>query len=266
MKRIHWFEFEDQSWFPNWIRKCMTKYIAALHRKFGTSQIIADNLSPIIEKYKVRNILDLCSGSGGPMINTTRILNDQFENHSINLTMTDLYPNDEVITKFNSKNEIGISYHDKPINAAEKNDLGYDMMSMICSFHHMEPKVASSILQNAVNSQKPFYIFELSDNSAPIIPALIIGLPLTFIMTLVMSIFVRPMSVQQLVFTWLIPIIPLLIAWDGTISNLRTYTKKDLNELIDSIHSDNYVWDINTIKTKTGKMMSIIGYPNDEII
>lgn len=43
MKRIHLFEFEDQAWFPNWIRVLMTRYIMAFHRLIGTADHFNSN-------------------------------------------------------------------------------------------------------------------------------------------------------------------------------------------------------------------------------
>jgi len=32
MKGIHLFEFEDFPWFPNWLRKCLTRMMVVMHR------------------------------------------------------------------------------------------------------------------------------------------------------------------------------------------------------------------------------------------
>ena len=44
---------------------------------------------------------------------------------------------------------------------------------------------------------------------------------------------IKPLSATQLVFTYVIPILPLLIAWDGAVSNARTYSQDDLRQLAD---------------------------------
>ena len=49
-------------------------------------------------------------------------------------------------------------------------------------------------------------------------------LPLVFVMVP----FVRPLKASRLGFTYLIPLIPLLYAWDGTVSALRAYTPEEL--------------------------------------
>jgi hypothetical protein len=41
---------------------------------------------------------------------------------------------------------------------------------------------------------------------------------------------VRPVSWVQILFTYLVPILPVLIFWDGLISQLRTYSVQELEE------------------------------------
>ena len=71
---------------------------------------------------------------------------------------------------------------------------------------------------------------------------------------------VRPVSWQQIVFTYLIPIIPLVFAWDGAVSNVRTYTLNDLDELLRQVPSENYVWEKGTTDGRM-KQLYMTGYP-----
>ena len=74
--------------------------------------------------------------------------------------------------------------------------------------------------------------------------------------------FIRPMTWQQLVFTYIPPFpLPLFIAWDGAVSNVRTYTMNDLEELLSDLQSDDYVWEKGTIKGKPGAKSYLLGYP-----
>jgi hypothetical protein len=72
--------------------------------------------------------------------------------------------------------------------------------------------------------------------------------------------FVRPMSWQQLAFTYIIPILPLGFAWDGAVSNARTYTLSDLDELLEGLQDNSYHWQKGIVE---GKIPSIylIGKP-----
>lgn len=93
MKRVHLFEFEDLKWFPNWIRICMTRLIMVMHKKFKTSEDMSKLLADLIKQTNTTKIIDLCSGSGGPMLDTFYHLKDIYKIEDIELLLTDLYPN-----------------------------------------------------------------------------------------------------------------------------------------------------------------------------
>ena len=119
---------------------------------------------------------------------------------------------------------------------------------------------AKSILKNARESGQPICIYEISDNSTP--KAIWwIAIPFAFLMTFFVTPMVRPMSWQQLVFTYLIPLIPLFIAWDGAVSNARTYSREDIDILLEGLKSKSYSWETGTIKGKGGNKMYLLGLP-----
>ena len=78
-----------------------------------------------------------------------------------------------------------------------------------------------------------------------------------------MTPFVKPLTWQQLVFTYLIPIIPICYAWDGQASLPRMYSQKDVEELLNGLETANYRWDYGIAKKKNGKQLGtyIIGVP-----
>jgi len=253
MKRIHLFEFEDSAWFPNWLRVCMTRLIVVMHRLMGTSEELAKIIDQTLSASDETKIIDLCSGSGGPMPEVLRVLEEKYKRENIELTLSDLYPNLKAAERFNSEKD-NITYETKAIDVTKIAADQQGLRTMICSFHHMKPEQAKHILQSAQKDQAPICIFEISDNSAPILPALLISFPITFLMCLFITPLARPMTWQQLVFTYLIPIIPICYAWDGSVSNVRTYTLKDLNELIDDIQTDDYTWKKDTIGGRMKKI------------
>ena len=131
---------------------------------------------------------------------------------------------------------------------------------MICSFHHMKPEVAKGILKSASESGEPFVLYEISDNSIPLWT-----LPLNVILTMVIVLFVtplvRPMTWQQIVFTYLFPLLPIFIGWDGAISNFRTYTLSDMELLVQELRSDDYQWEMGAIPGKGAKQLYLLGLP-----
>ncbi len=79
-----------------------------------------------------------------------------------------------------------------------------------------------------------------------------------------MTPFVKPLTWRQIVFTYLIPIIPICYAWDGQASLPRMYTLKDLDHLLEGLGSENYIWQKGHAKKKNGKKQGtyLLGLPN----
>lgn len=221
MKRIHLFEFEDFAWFPEWLRRCVTRLILVMHDLLGTSDKVADLIAKVLRESESSTILDLCSGSGGPMPDVLQILREKHGLHNINLILTDLYPDHKTAEVFNSQTENNINYLTTPVDATQLDGQLNGVRTMIGSFHHMKPQNAKKILSSVQESGEPICVFEISDNSTPI-GLWWITFPVSFIMTFFITPMVRPMSWQQLVFTYIIPIIPICFAWDGAVSNART--------------------------------------------
>lgn len=261
MKRIHLFEFEDQAWFPDWIRVLMTRYIMTFHKILGT----ADLLFPLVKKGLQQTgdnvILDLCSGSGGPMIEVVERLKKSEENKNLKLILSDLYPNHSAADQFNKNKNLGIEYITTSLDASNVDKDLKGLRTMVSSMHHMKPGSARQILLNAKESHQPILIFEISDNSQPIW-IWWLAIPVAFVTTLFVTPMVRPLIWQQLVFTYLIPILPLFIAWDGAVSNARTYTLEDLDILLEGLSDDKYQWEKGKIKGKGGNKLYLLGKPN----
>jgi hypothetical protein len=77
-----------------------------------------------------------------------------------------------------------------------------------------------------------------------------------------MTPFVRPLTGKQLLFTYLIPIIPLVYAWDGQASLVRMYTFEDLRQLLPAA-VDDYVWEMGPAPKPDGKHQGyyLLGLP-----
>ena len=72
-------------------------------------------------------------------------------------------------------------------------------------------------------------------------------------MVLFMTPFVKPLTWRQIVFTYLIPIIPICYAWDGQASMPRMYALKDLDHMLEGLGSGNYTWQKGHAIKKNGK-------------
>lgn len=236
------------------------RLILVMHDLLGTSDKVADLIAKVLRKSNSSTIIDLCSGSGGPMPEVLNILRNKYDMHDISLTLTDLYPDSKTAEVVNSRDENNITYLPNPVDATQLDVQMGGLITMIGSFHHMRPPEARNILASAQQRGQPVCVFEISDNSTPIW-LWWIAFPVNFVMTFFITPMVRPVTWQQLFFTYVIPIIPLCFGWDGAVSNARTYTLDDLDELLSGIESDNYKWETGTIEGKTNQIY-LLGRPN----
>ena len=68
MGRIHLFEFEDQKWFPRFLRNYGTDFLQFLSNKTKLYKPIVPILTKGLQKSKTNQIIDLGSGGGGGLI------------------------------------------------------------------------------------------------------------------------------------------------------------------------------------------------------
>ena len=267
MKRIQLFEFEDFDWLPNVIRSGITSLIKVLHRMMGTSQVLAKIISETRDKFDFNQITDLGSGSGGPMIKTLTLLNESLpQNQKLQLLLTDKYPNQDVVERINNCTHSNIRYESESVDASLLGESPIGLKTMIASFHHMNPMDAKSILHSAEQSNQPILIYEIAKNNVPTLLwclLLPLSLVILIIMSMLMTVVVRPIKLSQLLFTYLIPIIPIIYAWDGQASLMRTYTFEDIISMLPNSSNDNYTWEIKDSYKLNGKKAGyyILGHP-----
>ncbi len=267
MKRKELFEFEDFSWFPTHIRVGMTNLILLLHRMIGTTHVLSNLIIDLRNNHDFDTIVDLGSGSGGPMPDVIKDINQNKSKDEFKLILTDLHPNPELVEKINTDNDTSVSYYKNPVNAVNLSEAPNGLKTMIASFHHMKPSIAKKILLSASQSNEPILIYEIAKNNIPFLVWLLllpISLSILIVMSLVMTPFCKNLTLTQLIFTYLIPIIPLAYAWDGQASLMRTYTFEDLQILLEDVNSSNYKWEINDALKENGKKAGyyLKGYPN----
>ncbi len=260
MKRIHLFEFIDLPWFPNTIRVCMTRLMIVMHNLINAPADVKALILKVLPQSGNKQIIDLCSGSGGPMMSVHKQIQQEYHD-DLTLILTDIYPDSNFAERLNNTNHDSISYQLSPVDAANVDNNLKGVRTLVGGFHHMKPDKAGHILQDAQAKAQPICIYEISDNSLPIF-LWWVSIPTIFIMTFFITPLVRPFTWQQALFTYLIPIIPLCFAWDGAVSNARTYTLDDMQQLLVNLKEENYRWEMGRIAGKATKLY-LLGYPTD---
>lgn len=260
MKRMQLFEFEDQAWFPDGLRQLGTNYIVTFHRLIGSAGLLAPLLKRALAAGKTDELVDVCSGGGGPIPDVLEALRKDGVN--VRATLTDLFPNASAIARIAAKGDPNLRYRPEPVDAGDVPASLRGVRTMVGSFHHMPPPVARRILEDAFKKRQPFVVFEISDNA---FPNALWWLPLLVgpLMVLLLTPFMRPLTGKQLALTYLVPILPLFIAWDGCTSNARTYTLDDMRELLQGLEAPDYTWELGALTKKgyPGKFLYTLGLP-----
>jgi hypothetical protein len=240
---------------PKIFRRYITDLLTHQINQFEIYKPVTDKLVEILNKTGHSTIIDLCSGSGGPALRM-RENASQITGRDIHLILTDKYPNLEIFKKIREKHVTPIL---EPTDALKVPQDLRGVRTLFTSFHHFKPQQAKEILENAVNASMPIGIFEITERK----PASLMTLLVAPITCLIFSFFIRPRKLSRFFWTYIIPIIPLLYTWDGIVSNIRTYTKKEYCEMVGPFE-DHFVWETGELISKFHiKISYLIGYPKE---
>lgn len=259
MPRLHLFEFNDQPWFPKVLRDGLTGYLETLSRKMGFHKRMAPVIDNALRRSGAERIVDLCSGGGGPMVeihkHLTRIREQTGEqNRPVALILTDKYPNEAVFSAVEQKGQHAISAHRESVDATAVPAELSGMRTVVNALHHFSPDAARNMLADAVERNEAIVVLDLVQRS----PATILTAPLIIPTTLMMMPMVRPMRWSYLLFTYLIPILPLINFWDGLVSHLRAYTVAELQAMTEGLGGPGYNWHAERMPIGAGVYVTVL--------
>lgn len=253
MGRIHLFEFEDQSWFPAILRNYGTDFLQFLSNKTKMYKPVIPVIEKGIKKSGENRIIDLGSGGGGGLL----WLNSELKKTipDLKIILTDYYPNNPAF-EYTQQQADNFEFISKSVDAKDVSNELKGFRTMFLSLHHFKPKDAQQILQNAVDSKASIGIFEAQERSFPSLLAMFFS-PISVLLT---TPFIRPFKIGRILFTYLIPIVPLFVWWDGIISSLRTYSVKEMKELVEQLENkDSFDWEVSKIRSGPGIILYLLG-------
>ena len=255
MGRVHLFELEDQSWFPNPIRDAGTDFMRFMADAANPYRPIVPRLRQALADTGSREILDLCSGAAGPIIGIREQL--AAAGCPVSITLTDKFPNDAALRYAVQRSDGGVRYIKEPVDATAVPPHLSGFRTVFTGLHHFRPEAARRVLQNAVDQRRPIGVFEMTQRSV----LLILGTPLIPLALLLATPFIRPFRWSRLFWTYLVPAVPLFVAWDAFVSCLRTYSLQEMRMLVDGLRSDDYQWEIGLEPARPAPISYLIGCP-----
>jgi len=203
---------------PEAIRSALTEWLRALWEYSRAHTVIVPLLRSAILSSGAERIVDLCSGSSGPAIpDIPVILTDKF-------------------------GPIKVDARRVPAELT-------GMRTLFNSFHHFRPEEARRILEDACMCGQPIGVFEITSREWP---KVLLSFPASFIGVYLLIWRMRPIRASWWILTWVIPVIPLVVGWDGLISHLRAYTRSEIEEMTCGLGGKGWTWEQGRVEAPRG--------------
>lgn len=257
MGRIHLFELEDQDWFPRPLRDAGTDFVRFMAETGNLYAPIVSQLKRALIETGSEDVLDLCSGGGGPVPSLQKRL--AADGCEVRFTLTDKFPNRPAFEHALRHSRGAVDFSDEAVDATAVPPYLSGFRTLFASFHHFRPATARRILQDAVDQRRPIAVFEITVRNVFVA----LGSLFLAFLVLLATPFIRPFRWSRLFWTYVVPIMPFFVAWDGSVSCLRTYSIQELQALVDGLGPNDYVWQIGRERGVLSSGVNyLIGYPD----
>jgi hypothetical protein len=251
LRRLHLIEFHELAICPAEVRNTLTdllQFSISLHATFAPVQEL---LSRAVQNSKSRLVVDLCSGGGGPWGDLDA---------QVPVRLTDKFPNVDAFTKLSGVTGKRVSFETRSIDASAVSIDLRGFRTLFSSYHHFKPEQARAILRDAVAQGQGIAVFEFTRRDPRAIAQMLLSPPCA----LAGVPFLRPFRWMRLFWTYIVPLVPLLLTLDGIVSCLRTYSLQELREMTRDFPS--YDWQISEVSGKRWPVpiTCLIGLPRQE--
>ena len=256
MKRRHLVELEDLWWWPRVFRDAETDYLAVALRFAKTYSVAAPRLAAALRKCGTTEIVDLCSGGGGPWLDLLPALRAAGVDASV--CLTDKYPNTAAFAKL-AESIPGVRFETESVSAFDVPDRLPGFRTVFTAFHHFRPPEARAILASAVRDRRGIAIFEAASRT----PGQLMVMPLVPLAVWFLTPFIRPFRWSRLFWTYVLPVVPTAMTFDGIVSCLRIYSPGELEAMANEVDAGTFVWEAG-VDYPPGSMFPIpylIGVP-----
>jgi hypothetical protein len=244
MKRRQLVELEDLPWWPRIFRDAATDYLATSMRVARAHEAVVPLLAPALTRARATRVVDLCSGAGGPWAALLPAL--RAAGVDVVVRLTDRFPNRPALEAVAAATP-GIEVEAEAVDARNVPAGLAGFRTIFLALHHFPPGEARAILASAVRGGQGIAVVEGASRT-PAALAVMAALPLAvWLLTPV----IRPFRWSRLFWTYLVPVLPLAILFDGVASVLRIYTPEEMLALAASVpDADGYDWDTGLLRLR----------------
>jgi hypothetical protein len=256
-KRVQLFEFHERAECPPFLRESVVETLGRGLRWLDMSAAIGPAFAAFGRQARCARVLDLCSGSGAP----ASLLLEWLQRHGEpmpQLVLSDLFPNEPALAAVQARHPHHVSFDRTPVDAtAVPAELDHDTRLVINAFHHFAPADAARIVADAVAQRKSLFIYEgFPRDLARFLPTGPAMLPALYLNPLLAP----RHRLAKALFTYLLPLIPMIATWDGIVSVLRIYGEAELRAM--TAGADGYRWEYREVPYgRGGRAVIFSGIP-----
>tara|TARA_Y100000780_G_scaffold196518_2_gene186634 strand:+ start:142267 stop:143058 length:792 start_codon:yes stop_codon:yes gene_type:complete len=234
--RVNSFEFGDLSSVPAFYHQFLREFMSKIYFVFGIHKLWRKEISEFVERQGAESIHDPCAGSG--YVNQL-IFESLDKNLGAKFYLSDLMTDEspEFAKQINSLGYQDLKFAEESIDLL-KIEASKQMPKMfVNSFHHFNNEQVKEILKNTLGQGKEILVLEYCRKTPDSLVSMLFGgvLSLLFFPFVVEKKFIIP----SFIFTYLIPIIPFMLVWDGIVSCLRTHTISSLKQILVELNLTN---------------------------
>ena len=230
-------EFGDLNGVPQLYNYYLRIYLVVFYKLIGYHKLWIPALKKLLARTHKKTILEYGSGSGDALLLLSQEL--QEESQEFHFLLSDITPLPEFTQKINSQNLPHIRYIESSVNATQPGQWGDLPGVFINSFHHFNPEQAQNILKTAILNKGEILILEYTRNTLLAMILMFFGQPV-ILLSLPFVVRLKDLPLMVL-FTYLIPLFPLMFLWDGLVSCWRTYSPKEIENLVKNVDDSHSV-------------------------
>ncbi len=260
MRRRQLFEFLDQPWCPAPIRDAATDYLQFTIAVNNPYRSIVPRLSHALRQSQTARIIDLCAGAGGPWPYLKPLLDETLP-FALHVLLTDRFPHGS--SRIDGLSGDRLVLLPVVVDARHVPLLGSGFRTLFAGFHHFPPAHARAILRDAVRQQHGIGVFEVTKRRWQALALITLSALLVFFVTPL----IRPWRWSRLFWTYIVPVVPFVVWFDGIVSCLRTYTAAEMHEMARAVAPSAYMWEsgVEQVAGSPVAVTYLIGYPASTI-
>lgn len=253
--RLHLVEFTDMPGLARPLRRWLGDYLRGIVTLTRIFEPAAPRIADLLRATGGDRVVDLCSGAGGPWPALARPVAAAL-GRSVQVTLTDLHPDADTWRWLEASTPTRVSGHPGPVPADDVPASLPGVRTLFDGLHHLPPDAARAVLADAARHGVPLVAAEAVERSALGLAGVLFSPLLVWLVTP----FLRPLSLPRLLLTYAIPLVPLMVLWDGIVSVLRCYRPGELRALTAGL-DDGYDWRVERVRRRGPAATLLVGTP-----